>query len=51
MVSVDRDSFIRFVQLRAQSLADNAGEELDNLSTDVLVDIIAQYIQEEAPYF
>jgi hypothetical protein len=51
VVSVDRASFMGFVQFRAQSLADNAGQELDNLSTDALADIIAQYIQEEAPYF
>ena len=50
VISVDRDSLMRFIQFRTQSFTDNAGEKLDSLSSDALADIIAQYIQEEALY-
>ncbi len=50
VISVDRDSLIRFIQFRTQSFADNAGEKLDSLSSDALADIIGQYIKEEALY-
>lgn len=50
VISVDRDSLMRFIQFRTQSFTDNAGEKLDSLSSDALADIIAQYIEEEALY-
>jgi hypothetical protein len=50
VISVDRDSLMRFIQFRTQSFTDNAGEKLDSLSSDALADIIRQYIQEEALY-
>ena len=50
VISVDRDSLMRFIQFRTQSFTDNAGEKLASLSSDALADIIAQYIQEEALY-
>jgi len=50
VISVDRESLMRFIQFRTQSFTDNAGEKLDSLSSDALADIIAQYIQEEALY-
>lgn len=50
VISVDRDSLMRFIQFRTQSFTDNAGEKLDSLSSDALADIITQYIQEEALY-
>lgn len=50
VISVDRDSLMRFIQFRTQSFTDNAGEKLDSLSSEALADIITQYIQEEALY-
>ena len=50
VISVDRDSLMRFIQFRTQSFANNAGEKLDSLSPNALADIIRQYIQEEALY-
>ena len=50
VISVDRDSLMRFIQFRTQSFTDNAGEKLDSLSSDALADIITQYIEEEALY-
>jgi len=50
VISVDRDSLMRFIEFRTQSFSDNAGEKLDSLSSEALSDIIRQYIQEEALY-
>ena len=50
VISVDRDSLVRFIEFRTQSFSDKAGEKLDSLSSEALADIIRQYIQEEALY-